>query len=294
MCTNPDRPWPAWDGSFDYDLKSIIGRLEKNQEKIKATDCIYLTGGEPTLHPHFLDILKYLAKNFPEQRLKILSNGRRFSYSDFAKKVLGATDNLEIDMSLCGPSSQVHDRVTRTAGSFEQAKKGLVNLLKHKSGSQVVGIRTVLSRITYPHIGQTLSLLSKEFPSLDRTIVIFMEFEAQAIKNSQAIKINYGQVRPFINDVFPLLEKFKEIRFYHFPLCVVDPKLWPYLWRTLPKKEIGFVPACRKCQYKKLCLGIHKGYLKNISQKDFSPIRRKVELKTSGIIYRPIESVRLD
>jgi len=291
MCTNPDRPWPAWDGDFEYDFTTIIKRLEKHKEKINEAESIYLTGGEPTLHPQFLDILKYLAKNFPGQRLKLLTNGRRFIYQDFVDKVLSVTNNLEIDMSLCGPTSEVHDGVTQVKGSFEQAIKGLKNLLKNKKRGQAIGIRTVLSQITYRHIPETLRLLQKEAPSLDRVIVIFMEFEAQAIKNIDLVKINYAQVRPYINQTAPALNRFKEIRFYHFPLCAVDKEIWPYVWRTLPAKEVDFVDACGKCNYKNLCLGIHKGYLENVSKEDFIPIREKIKMELSADFYRPVNKI---
>lgn len=294
MCTNPERPWPAWDGSFDYGFEAIIGRLEKNKDKIGAAEAIYLTGGEPTLHPRFLDILKYLAKNFPGQRLKLLTNGRRFAYADFAREVLAATSNLEIEMSLCGPDAKIHDGVTQARGSFEQARRGLTFLLANRGGGQAVGVRTVLSGKTYRHIGATLKLLKKNFRSLDRVIVIFMEFEAQALKNSGAVGLNYGLVKPYLNDCFPLLKDFHDIRFYHFPLCVVDKNIWPYLWRTLPKKEVAFLPFCRQCRYKKFCLGVHKGYLKSLGRKDFSPIREKIDLEPSGVFYRPVKSVVLD
>lgn len=294
MCTNPDRPWPAWDGDFNYDFESIIGRLEKFKEKIKAADSVYLTGGEPTLHPQFLNILKYLAGIFPEQRLNLLTNGRRFIYQDFVEKVLEVTDNFEIDLSLCGPRSEIHDAVTRTQGSFEQTIKGLENLLKNKKKKQIVGVRTVLNQFSYKYIGQTLELLRDKFSSLDRVIIIFPEFEAQAIKNIKRVKINYTQTKPYIDGVYPLLSSFKEIRFYHFPLCTVGKKIWPYLWRTLPASEVKFVKVCGKCNYKHLCLGIHKGYLENISKKDFSPIQEKIDMELTGDIYRPIHRVAID
>jgi MoaA/NifB/PqqE/SkfB family radical SAM enzyme len=288
MCTNPDGPWPAWDGNFEYDFETLINRLEKHREKINEAESIYLTGGEPTLHPQFLDILKYLTINFPKQRLKLLTNGRRFIYQNFTKEVLSLTDNFEIDMSLCGPTSEVHDSVTQVKGSFEQATKGLKNLLKNKKKGQIVGIRTVLNKITYQHIPQTLSFLKREAGSLDRIIVIFMEFEAQAIKNIDLIKINYAQVKPYINQTIPFLKDFKEIRFYHFPLCAVDREVWPYVWRTLPASEIDFVDACSTCNYRNFCLGIHKGYLENISKEDFFSIKEEIKIEPSGDSYRPI------
>ncbi|MDD2753122.1 MAG: radical SAM protein [Candidatus Portnoybacteria bacterium] len=291
MCTNPDRPWPAWDGSFDYSFEAIIGRLEKNRKKIKAAESIYLTGGEPTLHPRFLDIFRYLAKTFPAQRIKLLTNGRRFIYRDFAEKFLAVTNNLEIDMSLCGPESAVHDGVTRAAGSFEQAAKGLRIILENRRPGQEIGVRTVLNKATFRHIGGTLRLLRDKFQDLDRVIVIFMEFEAQAIKNIDLVKINYAQARPYLDEAGPILKDFKDIRFYHFPLCTVAKNIWPYVWRTLPAKEVSFVRACGKCGYKKLCSGIHKGYLKSVGREDFFPVKEKIGMELSGDFYRPINNI---
>ncbi len=290
MCTNPDRPWPAWDGSFAYDYDSLIKRIEKDRKKILQANSLYLTGGEPTLHPRFLDIVQYLKDNFPEQRIKLLTNGRRFAYNDFAKKFLAISDNLETDVSFCGANNQTHDAVTQARGSFEQTLNGFENLLKYKRVGQIVGVRTVLNRLTYQGIYKTLSLIQKKFAEADRVIVIFHELEAQAIKNIDQIKINYQEVAPFISQTASLLEGFKEIRFYHFPLCIIDQAFWPFVWKTLPDKEVEFLPSCHGCQLKEHCVGIHKGYSKHVGKKGFAAIKKidKKKIVLSGNSYQPI------
>lgn len=282
MCTNPDRPWPAWDGSYDYDYQSIIARIEKQRDKIKSDDAVYLSGGEPTLHPRFLDILQYLDKNFPKQRVVLLSNGRRFVYKDFARRVLEINNNFEIDLSLHGPNSEIHDAITRAENSFAQAISGLTNLLFYKKSGQEINIRFVITEPSYKYIGQFLKLIKKRFPSLDNLIFIFWEAENQAVKNLETLRVNYRQVRPYVEKIYPLLKNFKRVRLYHFPLCTVSKKFWPFVWRTLSADEVVFVSSCAQCKYKEHCLGIPKSYLKEMGlpadrqgkNKEFKPIKQ--------------------
>jgi len=293
MCTNPDRPWPAWDGSFSYDFESIIKRIEAQRDKISQAESLYLTGGEPTLHPNFLEITSYLNDNFPRQRIKLLTNGRRFSYEGFAKKFLNSVKNIEVDLSLYGPNQEIHDQVTRASGSFEQTQKGLANLLKYKKNNQVVGIRTVLTKLSYQEIFKTLSLIRERFSEVDRVIVIFHEIEAQAVKNLDAIKINYQEMQPYFGGLKSFLAGFKEIRFYHFPLCVVGQEFWPHVWKTLPDNEVSFIGVCRNCELKGFCVGIHKGYLENIGREGFGAVKMNKDerIVPSGDKYRPISKI---
>lgn len=291
MCTNPDWPWPAWDGGYDYDYQALIKRVEKVKEKIKLGDSIYLTGGEPTLHPRFLDVLEYISQHFPKQRIKLLTNGRRFFYKDFAKKVLEISNNFDVDLSIYGPTSNVHDGITRTINSFEQTIKGLDNLLLHRREGQIIGARFVVTKLSYKYIDQFFKLMKKRFPLIDKLILIFWEVENQAVKNFQSVKVSYIQVRPYIKKAHPLLKYFKEIRFYHFPLCTISGEFWPFIWRTLPDDEVAFVPSCKQCKYKKHCLGIHKGYLKKMGTREFKPIKEDFIIKSTSDFCHPISQV---
>jgi MoaA/NifB/PqqE/SkfB family radical SAM enzyme len=290
MCTNPDSPWPAWDGSFDYSYDAIIRRLEKMKEKIKLDDSIYLTGGEPTLHPQFLNILKYLTQNFPKQKITLLTNGRRFLYKDFTKKVLEINDDFDIDVSLHGPTAYIYDKITRVSDSFKQTIKGLENLLFYKN-KQTIGIRFVITKLSYKYIAQFLEMVKRHFPSIDKIIFLFWEPEGQAIKNLETVKITYNQVRPYLEKIQPLIKPLKEIRFYHFPLCTIPKRLWPYTWRTLRAEEVDFIKKCDKCYCKNYCLGIHKNYLKYMASEDFRPISKKIKLKLGPNFHHPINRV---
>lgn len=88
---------------------------------------VILSGGEATLHPRFLDLVK-LAKKIGYKKIQVISNGRMFSYGNFLDEAVGAGVD-EITFSIHGHTAKLHDAQTGIKGSFEQALAGLKNAL---------------------------------------------------------------------------------------------------------------------------------------------------------------------
>lgn len=292
MCTNPGESWPAWDGGFSYDYNSIIKRLEKYKEEINKSDSIYITGGEPTLNPRFIEILKYLNENFSNQNIKLLTNARLFSYEKFAKEVLNQIDNLEIEFSLYGPNDNIHDQVTRSPGSFKQTLKGGLNILKHKKRSQSVGVRFVVNKISQKYINETLETIEDFFPTIDSRIIIFMEYEGKALQNRKLSTVTYEEVLPYLKKANKHFQESKDIRLYHFPLCVLRPDFWPFTWKTWPSDEVTFAEACKKCAFKDCCVGIHKNYIQEVGVDEFRSLEGGVDIIKNNNEFHPISSVK--
>lgn len=292
MCTNPDKPWISSDGQPEqgYEYKVLIERIKRLKNRVKSNDAVILTGGEPTLHPQFLDVLKFVRKTFPKQELRILTNGRMFSYLGFAQEVL-KTEKIHLAVSLYGPTPEIHESVTRAKNSFEQTVKGLKNILANIKKDQSIEIRIVISKLSYKYLEQFLNLTNVHFPSVGRIIFIFIEHEGQAAKNLKSVHLTYSKVRPYLNKIYPFFSQSREIRLYHFPLCTIDPKFWPFVWRTLPDKEVTFIPSCRKCKYKKYCLGIHRDHPNKVKGGEFNPVKDDLVIEATGDFYHPIIKV---
>jgi radical SAM protein with 4Fe4S-binding SPASM domain len=92
---------------------------------------VILTGGEPSLHPDFFNILEYSQSIFP--RVMVQSNGTPFSEED-AFNLMAGLRPFCVNFSLHGPES-IHDSLTTVNGSFRKTTKSLSMAVK-------AGIRT--------------------------------------------------------------------------------------------------------------------------------------------------------
>jgi len=284
MCTNPE----DFGDSDEYNYQDVYRRL-MSQKKNEVH--ITMTGGEPTINPDFIRIIEYIKKDLSDMAITLLTNGRRFSYPVFAKKCL-EIKNLQIAVSLHGHNSQTHDRITLAKGSFTQTVLGIANISKYKNRFQRLTIRLVITKLTYKHIHKTLDFIKDKFPNVDKVAIMFMEMEEQAEKNIDLVGLTYKEWQTQLSLIRLRIKNFKQLQFYHFPLCTIDTDLWKYVWRTLSKDELTFAPQCERCWCKKYCLGIHKAYSRLIGDKEFFP-PKKVIIKedNSDLQHHPIANV---
>jgi len=288
MCTNP----------FSFQLEDSLSYSSANIKqrwgniKIKKDDVIALTGGEPTIHSDFLNLVTWFRRKYPSHKIAIASNGRMFFYENFTKQLL-KINNLLIEIAIHGYDSKTHDTVTRVSRSFEQTIEGLHNILEYKNASQDIEIRIIITKLTYKYLDKIIEFLVQEFPmkEIRDVALIFMEFEGQAKDNINKVGISYNQVNKYLTKLVnsSLFNKLNELRLYHFPLCVLPKSLWPLVWRTLRGEEIIFLPQCQKCIVKKYCLGIHRDYISYMGIKEFKPFNKKIKIKSNKSFYKPID-----
>jgi radical SAM protein with 4Fe4S-binding SPASM domain len=102
----------------------LVGLLSAGVED-PGTFNITLSGGEPTLHRSFLDILaRFSDAGFP---ITILTNGQAFADRHFLFKVLRHRIwNFQI--SIEGPDAETHDRRVSCPGAFNRILKAIVNV----------------------------------------------------------------------------------------------------------------------------------------------------------------------
>lgn len=291
MCSNPVG-FQDEDISEEYSFEKIIERVQCNADSWrKSRENINLTGGEPTIHPRFLELCYWFRRNFPTNKLVLATNGRMFSYPWFAKSFL-KINNLTIEIAILAHNKKLHDAITRAKGSFEQATKGIHNILKYRKKLQELEIRIVLIKQNYKSVEEILNLIFNEFPSVDRVIIIFPEPEGVCGKNYKITGITYTQVKGNITSVVQEWnDKFKELRLYHFPLCTLEPELWKYTWITQRRDEVSYLSNCDNCAYKKYCCGIHKDYLEIIGDKEFQFPKTDLKFKIDNNICHPIVGI---
>lgn len=93
---------------------------------------VRLTGGEPLLHPGWLDLLGY-AGELGLERIILQTNGILFCPEDLSALCKLGLDQLQIQISLDGAQAATHDLV-RGEGVYQQTLEGLKQLVSYGLG----------------------------------------------------------------------------------------------------------------------------------------------------------------
>ncbi len=292
MCTNSES-FQKDDNSGDYTFERVIERVGRDRDYYERSgDSVTLTGGEPTIHPRFIDIISQIRSNLPINRMMIASNGRRFCYPSFVDEV-SRVDHITWEIAVHGWNAGLHDAVTRVPGSFDQTMAGIGNLIRRKNPTHEVEIRIIVLKQNYEHLSKICELINDRFPSINRLVIIYQEIEGVCEDNLKLVNVRHDEVREAVERTADKWGSvFGDFRLYHFPLCTISPRYWKYVWRTLRSEEVFHPSVCEECLYKKYCLGVHHGYHEFIGEDDFRPIKKELKLKTNeDHYYHPILDV---
>jgi MoaA/NifB/PqqE/SkfB family radical SAM enzyme len=119
---------------------------------------LILSGGEPTIHPRYVDFIK-LGKKAGYSKIQTVTNGRLFQYQDFLDRCIQAGLD-EITFSLHGPNARIHDALVGVKGAWEQESAGLRRALetRERTGRPIVNVDIVINRANVKHLKEMLDL----------------------------------------------------------------------------------------------------------------------------------------
>jgi pyruvate-formate lyase-activating enzyme len=139
----------AQDGSV-VDLEAVFETLAAGRRRGAAR--AVLSGGEPTLHPRFLEIVRH-AQRLGYSWIQVVTNGRMFAYERFlAEAVAGGL--CEITFSLPAHRPALFDALVGVPGAFGQTLAGLDHALAHPQ--LVVSVDVVLNGRNIEHLADIL------------------------------------------------------------------------------------------------------------------------------------------
>ena len=135
---------PAQDGKVEPS-EVVLKRLEEGRRN--GASRLILSGGEPTIHPHFLDFVKK-GKEMGYTWIQVITNGRMFRYKKFTE--IAVRNGLsEATVSAHGHNSELHDLLVAHKGAFSDVVTGILNLLSLRV---VVSVDVVLNKLNLPHL----------------------------------------------------------------------------------------------------------------------------------------------
>ena len=186
-------------------------------------DQVGFSGGEPTIRPDFIELIAY-AKGLDFERIGVTTNGRMFAYPKFAHAAVQAgLDGWTF--SLHGPTPEIHDKITASEGSLEQALAGLANV---HAACKALGIRPHLmnNQILLPSNTQYIREMVELLGPLGVQLFMIQPFIAQRSNVAELGKffVPYPQIVAAVERALPALAKFgARIKPYNVPNCL----LWP-------------------------------------------------------------------
>ncbi len=213
-------------------------------------DRVSLAGGEPTLHPELLTVVRLLSKKKPETLL--FTNGLRLTDPAFARATAAAGVTC-YQIAFFGASARTHDAVTCVPGSFEKTVAALRTLapLRHEMGIRIV-VRLLVSRHSYADNPDIVTVISQSAAdvdgfSLNRLIL------SKSAEESQAA-VSWKEARASINVAARRVRQLGyELECTSIPICVFDADNADFLARELEARERrvarGDEPAYRSLRY---------------------------------------------
>jgi MoaA/NifB/PqqE/SkfB family radical SAM enzyme len=200
----------------DYESKSTATIMQEMAVARKQGNTyLELIGGEPTIRPDILDIISF-GKKLKFRYIVMATNGRLFSYNDFARRIVGA-GLTDLIFSIHGDTPELHDSLTRAKGSFKQLMKGIENI--RSAGLWKIGSNTTIVKQNYRRLEKIGKLIRSL--GINNAEFIFVDPEKGEISdNFHTYVPKISKAAPYMRKTLALAqEKTSNWNVRYVPLC---------------------------------------------------------------------------
>lgn len=249
---------------------------------------VVFSGGEFTIREDIFEIMRF-AKDLGYLIIQAQTNGRRFCSSDFCKKMLLAGMN-EFSPALHGHTSQLHDFLTQSKGSFRQTVLGIYNIRKLTKGKIRILTNTVITKYNYKFLPQIAELLIKL--GVNQYQFAFVHALGNAYRNFKDVVPRKSKVIPYLKKALDLgIKKGLMVMAEAIPLCLMrgyEKYVSEFYIPSTEIRERGYTikrfeevrikegkrkfSQCRICKYYNICEGPWKEYPDYYGEEEFKPV----------------------
>lgn len=159
----------------------LIERVVDQAKPIYGIDHVALTGGEPTLHPRFFDVIDAIVAR--DMTWHMVTNGSQMPFlaEGFAAKPARRTSLTALDFSLDGATEAVHDGI-RGGGSFREVMAAI-------AAAEALQIPFVLQMVVNAKNRHELEAFAFEAARLGATRISFAWLQATGTKLDQTLHV---------------------------------------------------------------------------------------------------------
>ena len=291
MCSTKPKSQNYSDRNSVEIKKDLVIGKEKGYERVE------FTGGEVTIRPDILDLVRE-AKKLDYKEIAFSSNGRMLSYDKFCQKAV--EDGLNrVTFTLCAHNSHLGHAISRTPLSFEQTIQGIKNIKKYSFVD--VSVNTVPIKPNF----QYLLEIGKLLLSLDVKIWNILDLipDGYGLDFYEILVARMNNLHKSFCGLRNIIKDFNLVTFFDFPLCVFPEDFHQdrhvnfitAKGRIDIEKQIGYKPErfkkskddiyqdihkkrikiCRQCKFFKSCGGVWQNYLDLYGDKEINNLAKK-------------------
>ena len=158
--------------------------------KSRGTEEVCFTSGEPTLNPRLAAWARW-ARDAGVPRVSVMTNGRALAYEKLCRTLVVAGVN-RFYVSIHGHEKRLHQALTRTPGSFDQAVAGLDNVARLKGRGVELHTSTVVTKQNLPYLAEIYRFLRGH--GVDQVVFNVMQANGRAHTHFDAIFPRYTEV----------------------------------------------------------------------------------------------------
>lgn len=264
---------PEENPSFE-EIKERIRELKK-----QGTTDLFITGGEPTIHPRFFDILEY-GKEQDFDMVSIQTNG-----SNLTKEVLekiNTVKNVRLNVSI-----HSHDEDTANKLSNSKHFRQFVDGMKRVDEMKISAFFTiVINSFNYRTLKDLIMFIEKNFPSIRHFSFNYIDPTGIATEHSYVVP-RLKDANEYMQDTMKyIVDNGMTFRLERVPLCYMknfeefstearmrafqEKRMTYFAYENKSKNEHLLIEedtkyvktmACKDCSLESLCSGLNPNYV---------------------------------
>lgn len=234
---------------------------------------ITLSGGEPTVHPHFFDIIRYC---FDEgMAVHILSNGENFCKKDFSEKLtaLARQGELSVTTTFHSENPEEHEYQNGSPGSFARSAEGLRML---DSNGVNVSVKHCITADNYRQLPSFVEFALKTYSANAEIQLWGIDLCGIDTELARSMFVPFREIGLFLTEAIDLFEKDKSfgrrmLTVNNLPLCMCDCYYWQYFssldddtyidhasgGKKLAAESGPISKNCGYCSFSDICMGAY-------------------------------------
>lgn len=234
---------------------------------------ITLSGGEPTLHPSFFDVIQHCFNK--GMAVHILSNGESFCREDFSEKLITLSKQGELSVTTTFHSviPEEHEYQNGSVGSFTRSMEGLIKLDANEVN---VSVKHCITAYNYQQLPSFIEYVLVKYSSNAEIQLWGIDLCGIDEENARKMFVSFSEIGKYLMKAIDLFEKDKSfgqrvLTVNNLPLCMCDCYYWRYFSSLaddtyINHKEGGkkmepetgpISENCVACGFSRICMGAY-------------------------------------